>query len=202
MRPRWEWRIFEVAPASFIDRILLPTVHDTARTSDEIYLISDASPNNVKVRSATLDVKVLERTTHDGLELWRPTFKHAFPIPASDLVPVWKAWNLAGPVTAPVAYTLDAFLSDVVAANSALHAIRVTKTRTRFDLLGCSAERASLTIDGTPWETVAVEHEDPERVARAVATLGANPPRALSYPALLKRIAGAMKQSTRSGERL
>ena len=194
--------MFEAAPGSFIARILLPIVHDTARASDEIYLVSDASPNNVKVRSDTLDVKVLERTTDEGLELWRPTFKHAFPIPASELLPVWKAWNLVSPVRTPAEYTLDALLTDVVAANGALHAIRVTKTRTRFDLLGCSAERASLTIDGVPWETVAVEHEDPERVVRAVATLGDNPPQALSYPALLKRIAGAMKQSTSSGERL
>jgi exopolyphosphatase / guanosine-5'-triphosphate,3'-diphosphate pyrophosphatase len=197
VRPRWEWRVFEAAPGLFTARIALPAARESGQPSHETYLISEASPNNVKIRSGVLDVKVLEQTSDDGLELWRPVFKHAFPIAARELSKVWWAWNLESPA-APRSYTLASF-RHMVGMTPELRAIEVVKTRVRFDVLGCSAERASLSIGGVLWETVAVEHENPERVARAIAALGDHPPTASNYPALLRRLAGSIMKPTRSG---
>ncbi len=48
--------------------------------SDELYLIA-AAGDNVKVRDALMDIKVLRAVNEDGLEQWTPVMKAEFPLP-------------------------------------------------------------------------------------------------------------------------
>src|SRR4051812_6303886 len=93
--PHWEWRVFEPFPGSFINSIEPPAVAEDA--SIETYVLSAVSPHSVKIRNGMLDVKLLEQSSDDDMELWRPVFGQAFPIHVQDLAPVWNAWGLHAP---------------------------------------------------------------------------------------------------------
>ena len=79
--PRWEWRSFGRRFPSAEERLARLTPSGV-QESDEIYLLS-ASGDNVKVRDALMDVKVLQEINADGLEQWTPVMKAGFPLSAS-----------------------------------------------------------------------------------------------------------------------
>jgi hypothetical protein len=161
-----------------------------SEVSQEIYLLSIASPHNVKVRNEQLDVKLLEASAADGLELWMPVFKHVFPVARRELSAVWGAWALCPAQVGRPSYTLAQFLEEVVAREPAIHAVYVTKSRIRFEVLGCQAEHARILVGETRWDTLALEHEDPRLIERAKAALGSDLPPGTNYPAMLKRAVG------------
>ena len=76
--PRWEWRSFGRRFPSAEERLARLTPGGV-QESDEVYLLS-ASGDNVKVRDALMDVKVLQETNADGLEQWTPVMKAGFPL--------------------------------------------------------------------------------------------------------------------------
>ena len=79
--PRWEWRTFGEHLGDAEDRFaaLSPeSVHE----SGELYFLSPASDDTVKVRDGLLDIKHLEHVNEDGLEQWRPILKEGFPLSA------------------------------------------------------------------------------------------------------------------------
>ncbi len=188
IQPRWEWRIFEAFPGAFIASLGPPDVGDVE--SAETYIVSADSPHNVKIRDGQLDVKVLEQTRPDDLELWRPVFKQPFPVVARDLAPVWNAWAIGEPALPRASYTMEQFLDEVVAPVPELRVVPITKHRAHFTILGCSAERAMVGAARGRWDTLALEDEDPEKILLARRTLGRALPPGTSYPAMLKRIAG------------
>lgn len=197
--PRWEWRIFELFPGAFIDRVCPNRLDDIE--SVETYVLSAASPHNVKIRHGQLDVKLLDDTRAGDLELWRPVFKQTFPIDGRDLAPVWAAWALPEPILRRASYTIEQFLHEIVASTPALRALTITKRRARFSIAGVHAERAALTIAGEPWDTLAIEDENPEQILLAQRTFDRAVPRGTNYPAMLKRIAdkdAALTSSTRT----
>lgn len=196
IRPRWEWRIFESFPGPFIDSVGSPAVEQD--DSIETYILSSASPHNVKIRGGQLDVKVLQETRAGDLELWRPVFKAQFPVDAGSLGPVRDAWGLPLPALLRSSYTLDQFLNDIVAAMPGLTALTISKRRAHFTIAGCRAERAVIGVAEGRWDTLAVEDENPDNILLAQRALGRALPRGSSYPAMLKRIADASATLTPS----
>ena len=81
--PRWEWRTFGErfgeAEAAFDAR-----TPERVQESDELYLLSVAGGDTVKVRDELMDVKHLERVDDNGLEQWLPVLKAEFPLPGAD----------------------------------------------------------------------------------------------------------------------
>jgi hypothetical protein len=199
IRPRWEWRVFERAPASFIDTVG-PWVDTDA--SFEIYILSANSAHNTKIRAGQLDVKCLEDMSPNGLELWRPAFKESFPLDSDAFAPLWKIWRIRAPRLTRSSYTMRRFLADIVGPRGdVLRAVTVTKARRKLTQFDCQAERALLTAAGEQWETLALEDEDPERVLAALESLPPERPRGSNYPAWLKRVVGfpeAFTLSTRA----
>ena len=196
IQPRWEWRIFEPFPGAFISSVRPPEVGGVE--SIETYILSAASPHNVKLRDGQLDVKLLQETRAGELELWRPVFKQSFPVDARDLAPVWDAWALPPPVLHPTSYSIEQFLHDIVASTPALSAVTIAKQRARFTIRGCRAERAIVTAAGSRWDTLAIEDEDPDQILLAQRTFDRALPRGTNYPAMLKRIAAASATLTPS----
>ena len=184
--PRWEWRTFGsrfgVAETRF--SALTPS---GVQESDEVYLVGGAG-DNVKIRDDLMDIKVLRETDADGLERWEPVMKAGFPLSAADVGKVFEALRLQAPALARDAYTLQAFLDELVAPSGVLRAVRVHKRRVRYVVGGCTSEVSDVVVDGTPSRTIAIESEDAAAVVAAVASVGLDGYRNMSYPVGLRAI--------------
>jgi exopolyphosphatase / guanosine-5'-triphosphate,3'-diphosphate pyrophosphatase len=168
--PRWEWRAFAEHFGIAEDRFdaLSP---ERVEDSDEMYLLSLRSDASVKVRGGVMDVKRLEQVNEDGLEQWLPVMKAAFPLSAAQAGEVLAALGAAMPF-ARAAYTLDQLVDELVRASSDLLAVQVHKRREHYTIGGCMAERTEIRTDTGTTRTIAVESQDPTRVAETVRELG------------------------------
>jgi exopolyphosphatase / guanosine-5'-triphosphate,3'-diphosphate pyrophosphatase len=187
--PRWEWRTFGEG-AGQAERHLAGLTPERVQESDEVYLLAPESEASVKVRAGHLDVKRLEHAGGDGLQLWKPVMKAAFPLPAEDVLAVVRALGAAAPELARSEYTLDEFLAEVVDPAADLLAVKVHKRREHFTVDGCMAELSEMRADGRTARSFAVESEDPARVLAAVRDLGLLARSNVSVPRELKAMTG------------
>jgi exopolyphosphatase/guanosine-5'-triphosphate,3'-diphosphate pyrophosphatase len=180
VQPRWEWRSFGRRFGQAESRLAALTPLAT-QESDEIYLLSSAG-DNVKVRDALMDIKVLREVNRDGLELWTPVLKAGFPLPADEAAGVLESLHLDARPAARTSYTLDAFLEQFAPPGGPIRAVKVHKRRTRYKVDGCMAELTDVDVNGKPTRTIAVESEDAAGVVRAVSGLGLGGYTNTSYP--------------------
>ncbi len=187
--PRWEWRTFgeRIGGADTRFASLSP---ERVVESDELYLISPESDASVKVRDGLMDVKQLEQVNSDGLELWRPVLKTAFPLSATDVGSVFAALRAAVPAPERPVYTLDELLGDLVHPHPDLLAVDVRKKRQRYTIGGCMAELTEVRADRRVTRTIAVESEDPTRVIATVRELGLGSLSNVSFVRGLKVLVG------------
>ncbi|MDH4567657.1 Ppx/GppA family phosphatase [Pseudomonas sp. BN414] len=168
--PRWEWRTFGrrfgIAETRFAG--LQPTA---VQDSDELYLLA-GSADNVKIRDALMDIKVLREVAPNGLERWEPVMKQGFPLAAADMRNVIAALNLPASPLERDAYTLDQFLAELVVPSGALRPLTVHKHRVRYKVGGCTAEVTEITAEGKATRSIAIESEDAAAVIAAVASVG------------------------------
>jgi hypothetical protein len=198
---RWEWRTFARSPA--YSALLPRATGEQPRVSRELYILSLASPHNVKIRDDQLDIKLLVSVDVSGLEQWRPLLKSVFPLDESAIDALWRAWGIPEPVVQRRTCTRAELVDEIVAPEAALRAVGIEKRRTRMKVEDCAGEYAALTIGGEEWETVAFEDVDPFRVWKAVRAVGLENAENTSYPAALKKILGlsAVEQSIKQEER-
>lgn len=187
--PRWEWRMFAPSLAT-IEVGLSGLAGAVTRASAEIYLLHLGGPQNAKIRDDTFDVKRLRKVDRNGLELWEPVLKARFPLTRADVATAFAEWRIARPRLDRDRYTSDQFLGEVIAAQSALVAAHVTKSRRGFDYLGCIAELVRLSVDAIALESFALEHEEPDRILKGLSSLGLQSRANTNYPAGLKRALG------------
>lgn len=178
--PRWEWRWFghRFGPAESRLAALTP---GAVQVSSETYLLSGTG-DNVKVRDALMDIKVLRETRSDGLEQWTPVMKAGFPLPAAEVAKVFAALRLDPPSLQRASYDLEQFIAELAVPSGRIRAIDVQKRRTRYTVGGCMAELSEVVADGKPTRTLAVESEDPAAVIAAVRSLGLSGYANTSYP--------------------
>lgn len=184
--PRWEWRIFGADLSALEARLGAPI--DAQRRSEEIYLLNAATPHSAKIRDGALEVKRLLQV-EDGLELWSPAFRGAFPLPAASIEQAFAALAIPAPALDAASYDQDAFLGEIVANCRALRPIAVKKARRRFAFGGCSAESVRLQIGAAPLESVAVECADKARLETALRALGADARLNVNFPKGVERAA-------------
>ena len=82
---RWEWRTFGKGDFGVGEKTLRALTVDSNKRTDEEYILSRNSDENVKIRFDLIDVKSLQRVNADGLEQWLPVLKTGFPIAADKL---------------------------------------------------------------------------------------------------------------------
>jgi exopolyphosphatase/guanosine-5'-triphosphate,3'-diphosphate pyrophosphatase len=182
---RWEWRAFARDFGESEARIR--ACPGESRQSRETYLLSHRSSANTKIRCGVLDVKLLQRVDHAGLELWMPALKAPFPLGADAVRQVFAAWALPAPDVGMRPMARQEFLDALVAPRSDLARIEVGKTRFLTRVGGCLVEVADLTFDDAPIRTIAVELEDPDRVWQTVRALGLSAHENVNYVRALKR---------------
>jgi exopolyphosphatase/guanosine-5'-triphosphate,3'-diphosphate pyrophosphatase len=185
--PRWEWRSFGPHFGDAESRLKAYGI-GTTQHSDEIYLLSSMTDANVKIRNGFMDIKRLEQTDRQGFEQWRPILKAAFPLTTADIETVFAALGAAPPQDSSK-MTLEQLISEA-GADARLRKLEVQKTRNRYRPEGCMAELTEVTTENKTIHTIAVESENPIRIAAVLHALRLQGVENVSYPRGLKQLAG------------
>jgi len=186
--PRWEWRTFDVGEAASVFEPLTP--YDVVDSS-EIYLLSAADADVVKIRADLMDVKHLREVDDAGLELWTPAMKAGFPLLADDLLTALGALRVSlDEPPARSSYTVAELLGELVEPHPDLLALEVGKHRRRYLVDGCMVELTDVTTPRGSTRTVAVESEDAELVVATIERLGLSPGGNANYARGMKRLIG------------
>lgn len=187
--PRWEWRTFGDDLKDGISAIQAYP-EGKVRESAEIYILSEKSNDNTKIRDELMDIKTLIRVNQDGLEQWTPILKAGFPIHITDLAIVYKAFNIPLPYLKKDEYTYDEYLNDLISPNKALHTVSVVKERHGYTIDGCIVEIAYVKFNNVAHQTIAVEHADPDLVIKTVKKLGLDHYENINYIKAMKQQIG------------
>jgi hypothetical protein len=193
--PRWEWRTFGVR-LSDIEAKIGHAARIAPRQSDEIYLLSSATPHSAKVRGGVLEVKRLLRVDSSGLEQWAPAFKERFPLAAPMLRSAFAALDLQPIAPRREVYDLEEFLAEATPIGGPLRAIEVKKARRQFPFGDCAAEFDRVHIGPVALESFCIESEDPSKLIAALQELGLDPHANINFT---KGIERALALSTRAG---
>jgi exopolyphosphatase/guanosine-5'-triphosphate,3'-diphosphate pyrophosphatase len=187
--PRWEWRTFGESFGESDDRFaaLEPS---GVQESDEVYLLSPVTDENVKIRDLLMDIKTLKQVNADGLEQWTPVMKGAFPLPAAQVKRVFDALGVSSPPLARGEYSLEQFVAELAEPGGHLRVVQVRKKRVRYKVDGCMSEVTEVIADGKKTRTVAIESEDATRVIATVRSLGLDRFENICYPQGLKQLVG------------
>src|SRR5262245_61466982 len=188
--PRRESRTFGRSLGE-ADRRLASLSPQDVEDRDELYLLSPAVDENVKIRDEPMDIKALQQVNADGFEQWTPMMKAGFPLPAADVSKVFEALQVPAPSMARAAYTLEQFVEELVKPTGRVRMVAVHKKRARYRLDECAADLTEVATNGKRIRTVAIESEDLSRVTAAVRGLGLlGRVENVSYPKGLKRLVG------------
>jgi exopolyphosphatase/guanosine-5'-triphosphate,3'-diphosphate pyrophosphatase len=186
---RWEWRTFGER-FDDVEAKLAATAIEREGQSDELYVLSLESDASVKIRAGVLDVKRLERVNDDGLELWRPLPKTAFPLSVDDVQSLLTTLSVEARALQRDAYTPDELDHDVISPDPALRTLLLQKRRRHYRVEGCLVEVTAIDADGASIRTVAIEHEDPRLVVATMHRLGLFGRRNVSVARGLKTLCG------------
>ena len=187
--PRWEWRTFTNDLGKSESNIRKYPEGKT-RESSEVYILSEVSMDNTKVRDDLMDIKTLQQVNEDRLEQWLPIMKGTFPLPVSEIEKVFKRLKVALPKFDRSAYTFQQYIDEVIGKSKLLGAVNVHKKRTRFTINNCIVEIAEVTVDGKVVKTAAVEMEDPTLVIKTVRELELDTFPNINYLRGLKNLVG------------
>jgi exopolyphosphatase / guanosine-5'-triphosphate,3'-diphosphate pyrophosphatase len=174
--PRWEWRSFGEHFGS-AESALAALVPEQVVESEEVYLLTDAGADVVKVRHELMDIKHLKQVDEDRLEQWTPVMKAALPLSRSHVEAVAQALGVDAPeplTHAPC--SLPILLEELIDPNPHLLAVEVHKRRRRYTVDGCMAELTEVRTADRSTRTIAIESEDPAQVIATVRALGVPQP--------------------------
>ena len=187
--PRWEWRTFAQDLGKAESNIRKHPEGKT-RESLEVYILSEVSMDNTKIRDELMDVKTLLQVNEDRLEQWMPIMKASFPIQIADIEKVFKCFKVVLPKLERKEYTLQQYLDDLIGKSKLLKAVNVHKKRTGFTINNCIVEIAEVTVDDKKIKTAAVEMEDPRMVIATVKELELDSFPNINYLRGLKNLVG------------
>jgi len=192
--PRWEWRTFGQEFGKAEDNIK-QYGEIGFKKSEEKYILSRVSNENVKIRDDLIDIKSLKQINGDKLEQWFPAMKEGFPISVEKLTDLFKDFfKVEVPSFTKTAYTYTEFLEDIVACCDDLCIVEVYKERHAFTINEATVEIAETKFNGVPMRTVCVEHTDPVNVIKTVRQLGLEGFENINYISAMKTAVGIRKE--------
>lgn len=187
--PRWEWRTFTNDLKKAEENIRKHT-EGKSRESAEVYILSEVSMDNTKVRDNLMDIKTLQQVNENRLELWLPIMKGTFPLPVVEIEKVFKCFRVSLPKLSRDQYTFEQYLDEVIRPSKLLKAVNVFKKRTGFTVNNCIVEIADVKVDDKWIKTAAVEMEDPAMVIQTVRELELDTFPNINYLRGLKNLVG------------
>ena len=187
--PRWEWRTF-TNDLGKAEGNIRKFPEGKTRESSEVYILSEVSMDNTKVRDNLMDIKTLQQVNEDRLELWLPIMKGTFPLPVAEIEKVFKCFKVALPKFNRSEYTFEQYVDEVIKPSKLLKAVNVVKKRTGFTINNCIVEIAEVKVEDKWIKTASVEMEDPALVIKTVRELGLDTFPNINYLRGLKNMVG------------
>ena len=187
--PRWEWRTF-TNDLGKAEENIRKFPEGKSRESSEVYILSEVSMDNTKVRDNLMDIKTLQQVNDDRLELWLPIMKGTFPLPVAEIEKVFKCFKVALPKFNRSEYTFEQYVDEVIKPSKLLKAVNVVKKRTGFTINNCIVEIAEVKVEDKWIKTASVEMEDPALVIKTVRELGLDTFPNINYLRGLKNMVG------------
>jgi exopolyphosphatase/guanosine-5'-triphosphate,3'-diphosphate pyrophosphatase len=191
--PRWEWRTFgqEFGEA---ENNIKKHKEGGFKESEEKYILSKMSGNNIKIRDDLADVKTQLNVNADKLEQWTVAMKQSFPAPKDKLEELFRDYfKVPLPAFKRDTYTYTEFLNELVASCGELCIVEVLKKRQAYEINGTTVEIAETKFNGVPMRTVCVEHADPALVISTVRELGLAGLENINYINAMKTAVGMAK---------
>jgi hypothetical protein len=155
---------------------------------EETYLVAlGLASRSIKIRGDALEIKELLED-REGIQLWNPSARLVFPIPALTLERELMVLLQIGQPLAHERYGPREIMEDIVEARSNVVAVPVRKRRHLFECAGCRAETAEVEVGGRRIMTAAAEHEDVDALLKAVRELGIGHLPNIAYPMALMQL--------------
>lgn len=188
---RYEFRAFAHDFGIVEEAIRRQAAVDRYRESLEVYIMSAGNDeNNTKVRGAFMDIKVLVNRDR-GLEQWNPRTKGEFPLPRHVIRDeVFPAFGVTVPELRRDAYSFEQYLDEIICPHPGLAAVSLYKQRSGFDIDGCTAELASVWINGAFVRTACLESTEPDLVLETRNLLHLDDHENVNYLLAVKRVIG------------
>ena len=187
---RWEWRTFGKGDFGEAEKALSALPMDSCKKTEEEYILSRNSGENVTIRFDLIDVKSLQNVNADGLEQWKPVLKTGFPVSKDTLNELAEILKVQLPKLHRETYSHDQFIDEVVKPCAELELVKVSKNRSIYKLEGTTAEIAEAQFNGIPWRTMCIEHEDPAVIMKVVKDLGMKGAANMNYIQAMKKSVG------------
>lgn len=191
--PPWTWRTFG-GDLSRFQAWVTARGAVRVRNSDAVHVLSDASPDDVRVCGDLLEMRRLDETTPEGLERWTLVRTEPFPLPDGILEELLIAWRIPPPVL-DRRYDRERFFSGLVAPHPQLRAVAVHAERHVCPIDGGTVEVTRLHLDGQPVWSVAVEMAEPSRLLAMVREMGLGDRDHINHVMALKLFVGMPVQS-------
>lgn len=187
VQPRFEFRVWGKDLDGPASRLRSLSCESQEVTSEETYVVAVRDDVNAKIRDGLLDIKVLSAVSQ-RCELWRPWLKAEFPLAASLLVEeVLPRLGVVDLALHRESYSLATFIDDVIRPSPQLHAVALSKRRLKYDIAGCLAEFAQVTVNRHELATLAAESADLDALRELLHRLGIEGFENVSYPLAIKR---------------
>lgn len=187
---RWEWRTFGEGSFGKCEEKMRSFGLDSNKKTEELYILSNKSNENVKIRFDVVDVKSLQNVNEDKLEQWLPVLKTGFPISADSLKELFVIFKVPTPEFKRAEYTYEEFLEELIKPCCELKIVEVKKNRDIFKIENATTEIAEAEFNGKPCRTICVEHEDPALVMKVVNDLGLENQPNVNYIQAMKKSVG------------
>lgn len=183
--PRWEWRAF--GPLQDWRRRLKETgTHLENSEGHEVRLLCLTSSHDVSIRQDRLSLKWRKQIGQEGLELWDAVLESQFPCERDTVQRLFETWAIPSLCLPRPHYALPALLEEVIQTRPELRVVEVDQRSEAYSLEGARCEWTRLTANGTPLESLCIEHEDPNLALQVVQRLGLQARHNTSYPLGLK----------------
>ena len=189
--PRYEFRVWGDQLNDVFSAIASNSRLIESRARMETYLVSrEDVGTNPKIRDDELDVKVLLSVV-EGCEQWEPTVRMTLPLSGAQLREVLAGWlDLDDVILERDAYTHRQLVDEVVAPRNDAVALELAKIRHAYEVNGCIAEVADVTIAGSTLQTAAVESTDLGLLLAARRLVGLEGMENVNYPKQIRRVLG------------
>ena len=120
-----------------------------------------------------------------------PRMKGEFPLQRQLIQDeVLPAFGVSMPELQRTTYTFEQFINEVIVPHPDLAAVNVYKQRTGFEIDGCMAELANVTINGALMRTLCIESTDPDLVLATRTRLHLDDYENVNYLLAIKRVIG------------
>ncbi len=194
-KPRYEFRIFGTNLEPYEEKLKNSAAFEKSRKMQSVYILAAGNPDhNVKIRNGVMDIKILQ-DKYKRLELWNPFLVGAFPLKQEVIKSVvFPSLGVSCPQMDKEEYMLNDFLRRLVSVDPDLSVAWVNKKRFGYNMNGCIAEIAEITVNGAFIKTICIESEIPEKVLETKNILGIDDSvENVNYPLALKRIMGLVE---------